>query len=287
MRRTGRELRAGMTPANRAELRGESEREGRKGARVPPPPPLLLLLLLLLPPRGRRTRGEKENEGRERDANEEGEKPARASGRSLGPRVPRHGLVSLYGLHGQRSSSSTSHLRVLNLLPRESRRRRLTRINRIINDRSRCAPRDAPPRSAQLDSGAFEICAAPTLMSRVDERVKTSRYIIWTSASDRRNVKLWKLISRIVPISPIVLSLTLSSANYSSLILVCYNYLVINLFIMYFILTYIFTIVKNEWMSNEIMNLLTISWQYKEINYVKWHSNHGRKPLKFAERVIR
>nr|KAF7438737.1 hypothetical protein H0235_001128 [Vespula pensylvanica] len=41
--------------------------------------------------------------------------PARASRQSLGPRVPKHGLVSLFGLHGQRSSSSTSHLRVLNL----------------------------------------------------------------------------------------------------------------------------------------------------------------------------
>jgi len=136
------ELRAGMTPANRAELRGESEREGRKSARVPSSL------------RGRRTRGEKEDEGEERDANEEGEKPARASGRSLGPRVPRHGLVSLFGLHGQRSSSSTSHLWVLNLLPRESGR--LTRINRIINDYSRFLhamyPRDSIKR--------FEICSA-------------------------------------------------------------------------------------------------------------------------------
>lgn len=124
-----------MTPANRAELRGESEREGRKGARA--------------------ARGGSKGEARARrgDANarEEGEEdPARASGRSLGPRVPRHGLVSLFGLHGQRSSSSTSHLRVLNLLPRSRRascRRR--RINRIINDRSRPTERLAPRDSTE------------------------------------------------------------------------------------------------------------------------------------------
>ena len=46
---------------------------------------------------------------------EEKENGARASGLSLGPRVPRHGLVSLSSVRGQRSSSSTSHLRVLNL----------------------------------------------------------------------------------------------------------------------------------------------------------------------------
>lgn len=72
--------------------------------------------------------GEKENGREVRNAkgeeHEEGEDPARASGRNLGPRVPKHGLVSLLGLHGQRSSSSTSHLRVLNLLPRQSWRRR-------------------------------------------------------------------------------------------------------------------------------------------------------------------
>ncbi|KAM0733513.1 hypothetical protein ACS0PU_013062 [Formica fusca] len=97
-----------MTPANRAEY---VARASEKGARDP-----------LEGGQG----GEKEREvrGEERDTNEEGEDPARASGRNLGPRVPRHGLVSLLGLHGQRSSSSTSHLRVLNLLPRENRRRR-------------------------------------------------------------------------------------------------------------------------------------------------------------------
>lgn len=167
-----------MTPANRAELRGESEREGRKGARVPS-----------CPLKGRkserkrerdrerkRARGEKEDEGEERDANEEGEKPARASGRSLGPRVPRHGLVSLFGLHGQRSSSSTSHLRVLNLLPRESRRCRLSRINHIINDRSR-VPRDASPR---LGSEARN-SRHPTLMG--PRRNAQRRRVIRTSAS--------------------------------------------------------------------------------------------------------
>lgn len=81
--------------------------EGREGPRSPP-----------------LEGGEQREKKEERDANEEGEKPARASGRNLGPRVPRHGLVSLFGLHGQRSFSSTSHLWVLNLLPRESRRLR-------------------------------------------------------------------------------------------------------------------------------------------------------------------
>lgn len=105
MQYTGRTARGHDTSQSRR-IRGEREREGREG-----------------PPRGW-ARGEKERGEEERKANEEGEDPARASGRNLGPRVPKHGLVSLLGLHGQRSSSSTSHLRVLNLLPRESWPRR-------------------------------------------------------------------------------------------------------------------------------------------------------------------
>lgn len=58
-------------------------------------------------------KGKKREEGGEK--REEKENGARASGLSLGPRVPRHGLVSLSSVRGQRSSSSTSHLRVLNL----------------------------------------------------------------------------------------------------------------------------------------------------------------------------
>lgn len=58
-------------------------------------------------------KGKKREEGGKK--REEKENGARASGLSLGPRVPRHGLVSLSSVRGQRSSSSTSHLRVLNL----------------------------------------------------------------------------------------------------------------------------------------------------------------------------
>lgn len=60
-----------------------------------------------------RAKGRKGRKGGKK--REEKENGARASGLSLGPRVPRHGLVSLSSVRGQRSSSSTSHLRVLNL----------------------------------------------------------------------------------------------------------------------------------------------------------------------------
>lgn len=60
-------------------------------------------------------REEKGGRGEKKKKREEKENGARASGLSLGPRVPRHGLVSLSSVRGQRSSSSTSHLRVLNL----------------------------------------------------------------------------------------------------------------------------------------------------------------------------
>jgi len=104
-------------------------------------------------PRSPEGRNEREKERREtRTRREEGD-PARASGRSLGPRVPRHGLVSLFGLHGQRSSSSTSHLRVLNLLSLARARELPTprRINRVINDRSR------PMCLARLDGGSTRL----------------------------------------------------------------------------------------------------------------------------------
>lgn len=59
--------------------------------------------------------GERRKKKGKEKKGEEKENGARASGLSLGPRVPRHGLVSLSSVRGQRSSSSTSHLRVLNL----------------------------------------------------------------------------------------------------------------------------------------------------------------------------
>lgn len=110
----------GMTPTNRAKLRGEADRNGGKKEGSE----------LAQGEQGKGGEGEKgDEEGREasarwwpreerrerRDEKEEKENGARASGRSLGPRVPRHGLVSLSSVRGQRSSSSTSHLGVLNL----------------------------------------------------------------------------------------------------------------------------------------------------------------------------
>ncbi|TGZ31969.1 hypothetical protein DBV15_05701 [Temnothorax longispinosus] len=139
-----RELRAGMTPANRAELRGESEREGRKGARVPSSLSR------------EENKGEKEDEGEERDANEEGVKPARASGRSM---ASSHSSVFTVRGHPRARATfgfSTSYLaRVADAGS--------LRINRIINDRSRTPRAATHPRDlTRLDDSTqrFEICGA-------------------------------------------------------------------------------------------------------------------------------
>lgn len=123
-----------MTPANRAELRGGSEREGRKGARAP---------------RGRARRREKERENEkgkeegERDASER----ARRERRIL--RVPRGEVLGLAcpGMASSHSSVFTvrGHPRAratfgFSTSLAESCRRR--RINRIINDRSRLTERE-------------------------------------------------------------------------------------------------------------------------------------------------
>lgn len=110
----------GMTPANRAKLRWRGRRkrrewmekgEGEEGERCGVAKGEAREEEKLAGKGKKREEGGGEGEKK----GEEKENGARASGLSLGPRVPRHGLVSLSSVRGQRSSSSTSHLRVLNL----------------------------------------------------------------------------------------------------------------------------------------------------------------------------
>jgi len=158
------ELRAGMTPANRAELRGESEREGRKGARVPSSPSREAS-------KGRKGGWERERERKERDERGGREACACLGAKSWASRAQAWPRLTL---RSSRSEVILEHEPPSGSQPSTSQESP-ARINRIINDCSR-APRDA------FSTRRHEIRDARHWRVR-----RNARRVIRTSTSENRS----------------------------------------------------------------------------------------------------